>query len=252
MNKKEHFVYQAPILDEVVFEARFPIKLNLEKYIGDFQEKIISAFPIAEPSITHNFIISSQKTNIPPSKGEKFWVFKDESGSKFVIAPNKIAISSKKYHSWDDHDDSIGFFNFIKKNLTLFNETYNTPNFDRIGLRYINKYSFNLQQLNSENFTRLFVPVFDIKKYPIEELDENFVRLQLKNESTNRLILQSVFQHDKKDKKIHYFLDFDAFCNKIDNAEVYNRLIILHDSIQMEFESLIKDTLRKEMKTYET
>ncbi|WP_457556470.1 TIGR04255 family protein [Candidatus Harpocratesius sp.] len=254
MSKESNFVYQKSILHEVIFEARYPLILNIKKKIAEFQEVIQDQYPYAHKVFASQFLLISESGRMGdisdiPRESEIIWRFSNDDEDEISIFSNKITLKISNYLSWENHQRKIGFKSKIISLIDNFKKIWLIPRFERIGLRYINKKEF-LNNIDSSSFKSLFIPIFNIEKYPIEHLVENRIRIRKKCTDNTILTIQYAFQYSKPDKQQFdlFFLDFDSFALKVQPRFFEERLEILHTNIINEFESLITDNLRKEMK----
>ncbi|TFG18786.1 MAG: TIGR04255 family protein [Promethearchaeota archaeon] len=236
-------VFEYPLLSEVVLELRFPTRLSLPEYIGIFQDKIIEEFPKLNEGYLTKIALSPDKG--PPLQTDKVWDFKNpETKTLCKVLKNRFSIISNKYKSWDQHKSTKGFRNILEFTLEKFLDTFPIKTFERIGLRYINK--VEMEEYTSNWLNKLFIPIFDIEKYPIESLNENFTRLRVEKQDDIQIILQSTFINDNNVD--YYILDFDAYLTNIEDKFLMEKADQLHVEILKEFHSLITDECRKKMR----
>lgn len=240
-----HEVFENSLLFEVVLELRFPIRLKIPEKIADFQEKIINEFPKLEEGFLTKFALISNENPPSPIDTVKVWDFKNlETRTRCKILRDRFSIISNSYKSWEEHNSKKGFKDIIESTLNSFLETYKIKNFDRIGLRYINK--VEIEEKTTSWLKKFFIPVFNIEKYPIESLNENLVRFIIKKQDQIQIILQSTFITENN--KDYYILDFDAFLNNVEDKLLIEKADQLHEEILKEFHSLITDNCRIKMR----
>ncbi|MCF2138595.1 MAG: TIGR04255 family protein [Candidatus Lokiarchaeota archaeon] len=254
MSNESNRVYQKSILHEVIFEARYPLILNINNKIAQFQERIQDQYPYAHKEFISQILLFQGKSDSDgfetnPLESEIIWRFSNDDEDEVSIFSNKITLKISNYHSWKNHQNRIGFKSKIIRLIDNFKKIWRIPRFERIGLRYINKKEF-IDNISSSSFERFFIPIFNIKKYPIEELVENRIRIRKKCTDNTILTIQYAFQYSRPDKQQFdlFFLDFDSFVIKIQPNLFEKMLEILHANIINEFESLITNNLRVEMK----
>jgi len=236
-------VFEQPLLSEVVLELRFPIRLKIPDYIKDFQEKVIKEFPNLKEEYLTRFTIFSEEASPMPT--EKVWEFSNpEINALCRVLKNRFSIISNEYKSWKAYNSKKGFRDVLEFTLEKFLETYSIKKFDRIGLRYINK--IEMKEKSSDWLKKLFIPIFNLEKYPIEDLNENIVRLRVIKEDQIDIVIQSTFFTE--DKKDYYILDFDAYLTEIEDINLMSKADQLHEVILKEFHSLITDDCRKMMR----
>lgn len=240
-----HEVFKNSLLSEVVLELRFPIRLKIPEKIADFQEKIINEFPKLEEGFLTKFALVTNETPPPPIDTVKVWEFKNlETQTSCKIVRNRFSIISNSYKSWEEHNSKKGFRDIVESTLNSFLETYQIKNFDRIGLRYINK--VEIEEKTTSWLKKFFIPLFNIEKYPIESLNENLVRLIIEKQDQIHIILLSTFITENN--KDYYILDFDAFLNNLEDNALMEKADQLHEEILREFHSLITDNCRIKMR----
>ncbi len=238
---KEIFDY--PLLSEVILDLRFPTKLNMAKFMPEFQEKIEQLFPKLKVLNVQTMKISAnQESEILHDKVFEFSNPEDKTVCK--IFNNKFVILSNKYTSWEKNKSTLGFKDIIKLVSTEFHNIVKIKEFERIGLRFINR--IEVEENKSSWFSNLFNPLFNLKKYPIENLTENYVRLFLQKEMGIGLIIQSVFILEGKKK--YYILDLDANLRDVGIKELNDKNEIFHEIILKEFHSLITEKCRIKMR----
>ena len=238
-----HEVFDHPLLSEVVLELRFPTRLKIPDSIAEFQEKIIQEFPkLNEHFLTEFALFSEEK---PPMHTDTIWEFiNSETKTSCKVSKNRFSIISNEYKSWKEYKLKKGFSDILEFTLRKFLETYSIEKFDRIGLRYINK--IEIEEKTSNWLKELFIPLFNIEKYPIESLKENIVRLIVKKQDQIEITLQSTFITENN--KDYYILDFDAYLTNIEDKYIMDKANQLHEEILKEFHSLITEECRKKMR----
>jgi len=232
-----------PLLREVVFEARFPILLKIPRDIADFQEAIIDKFP--ETNIIYDKKIFFDSKEGSEEISEKACEFVNpENQTKCQVFNHKYSLFSNAYKSWKGFESKEGFHDVLKLSMDNFIKIFGIKKFNRLGLRYINK--FELEENSSEMFKKYFIPLFNYDKYKVENLSQNSIRLRVKKPNSIELTIMGVFV--KEDNKDYYILDFDAFSLNIVQGDLYNTLEKLHDILLKEFHSLITEDCRKKMR----
>lgn len=238
---KEIFDY--PLLSEVIIDLRFTTKLGMAKFMPDFQEKIEEFFPKLRILNVRTMKISSNQDS--EIMQDKYWEFSNpEEQTVCKIYNNKFSLISNKYKSWTKYKEILGFKDIINLILPEFLNIVSIKEFERIGLRFINK--IELEKNTSNWFSNLFIPLFNLNKYSIENLNENYVRFIVQKEMETQLITQAVFIIE--DNKKNYILDFDAYLRNIGSTETIDKIDFLHEVILKEFHSLITDECRNRMR----
>jgi len=236
-------VFSHPLLSEVVLELRFPTRLRIPDYIAEFQDVIIEEFPKLNEKYLTKFTFTSEDN--PPVQTDKIWEFiNPETKTLCKVTKNRFSIISNEYMSWEKHKSKKGFRDILGSALDKFLDTFSINTFDRIGLRYINKVKI---EENSTNWLKkLFIPIYNIEKYPIESLNEYFIRLRVEKQNDIQLILQSTTITEEDID--YYILDFDAYLINIEDKYLKEKIDQLHEVILQEFHSIITDECRKKMR----
>ncbi len=180
-----------------------------------------------------------------PIHTDRIWDFVNpEIQTRCKVLKNKFSIISNKYKSWDEHKSEKGFKDVFISTFKNFQDIYNIQNFERVGLRYINK--VKVEDKSSSWLKKYFIPIFNIEKYPIENLDENIIRLLVKKENDVQILVQSTIITEENEN--FYIIDFDAFFLNLNNEEIIEKADMLHEEILKEFHSLITEECRKKMR----
>lgn len=238
---KEIFDY--PLLSEVILDLRFTTKLSMAKFMPDFQEKIEHFFPKLRVLNVQKMIISSDRDS--EIMQDKFWEFSNpEDQTVCKIYNNKFVLVSNKYKSWKKYKEILGFKDIINLILPEFLKIVLIKEFERIGIRFINK--IEVEKNTSNWFSNLFIPLFNLNRYSVENLNENYVRFIVQKELETHLIIQAVFIIE--DNKKNYILDFDANLGNVGSTEADDKIELLHEVILKEFHSLITDECRNRMR----
>lgn len=234
-------VFENPLLAEVILELRFPTRLKIPSYIADFQEDILSEFPKLNE-------IFGKKIGISPeseSESYKYWEFTNpQNKTRCRVFNNKFVLMSNEYKSWEDHNSTRGFKNIADFLLHTFLSRISINQFDRVGLRYINK--VEIEDSSKRWFKKYFIPLFNIKYYSIEEMLENIVRIRFKKGENEKIIIQSTFIRENDIS--YYLLDFDAYSENIKKEDLDSTISSLHEIILKEFHSLITDDCREKLR----
>lgn len=234
-------IFENPLLAEVILELRFPTRLKIPSYIADFQEDILSEFPKLKE-------IFEKKVRISPemeSEVYKYWEFANpQNKTRCRIFNNKFVLVSNEYKSWEKHHSTRGFKYIADFLLKAFFSRISINQFDRVGLRYINK--VEIEDDKEKWFKKYFIPLFNMKYYSIGEMNENLVRIRHKKGDNNNITIQSTFI--KEEDTWFYILDFDAYSTKVRNESLNYRINTLHEIILKEFHSLITDECREKLR----
>jgi uncharacterized protein (TIGR04255 family) len=253
-------VYKKNPLEMVVCQLRFPPILNInEKQPSEFQERIRDKFPY------YNITVERQQFFIPPDIKDfvpSVLRMEDSNNYCFSSADNTwhvnltstfLALSTSKYDRWEQ------FFEKLQTPLSALNEIYKPSFFERVGLRYIDR--FNLSKLNLENvewsdLLQSFILGWlanqeirnDVRK------QNSFVELDIGNEAiaqiniTKGLVVDfkssfPVFDDDGKS----LIVDSDLYMLRKDVGELYESLDYLHKNSTNLIRAIITDKLHKAM-----
>lgn len=229
-------------LTEVICQVRFPpiLRITEERPIA-FQERVRKQFPQLE--VGHKIVVRmppAQEVSPPSAQSEApSFRFKSRDGHTTVtLTPEFYALSTKAYTHWSD---------FLEY-LLLVNEAacavYELPYATRIGLRYINRLSFENTGSDSVadlwNILRLELTVLlkaDCWDDPLEMLNQ----LLLAGEDDERLILRTGFKREEENQPF-FLLDFDCF---VEGDTTLDKLLSLcerfHDVIYRAFRWCIRE-----------
>ena len=236
-------IFDFPLLTEVILDLRFPTKLSIAKFLPEFQEKIETHFPnLRVLNVQTMKISNSQESEI---LHDKVWEFNNpEDKTVCKVFNNKFVIVSNKYTSWEENKSVLGFKDIIGLALPEFLKIVPIKKFEQIGLRFINK--IEVEKNSSSWFSNLFIPLFNLKKYPIEKLNENYVRFILQKEMEIQLLIQTVFIFENN--KRNYILDLNASLKNVAIDEINEKIELSHEVILNEFHSLITEECRNKMR----
>ncbi|MFP4733219.1 TIGR04255 family protein [Pasteurella multocida] len=112
----------------VLAEFRFPVIMQMEKYISNLQESFRTEFPYFEEQLSQEVKLQAQGFEVMSSNQ---WVFIDKNRRKAVIvSPYRIVCVTSDYNRFD------GFSAFCLKSIDIFKKITNPAFVSRIGLRY--------------------------------------------------------------------------------------------------------------------
>lgn len=244
------YYYKNNPLYEVILQIRFPkiLSINSNDPI-EFQEKIKKLFPIYRLKIENE-----QEMEFNPNtesiflKGKKTYSnhnFISQDGHyKVNLTSDFIAISTNNYTKWDY------LFEMFQSVFDSFQEIYQSPFFERIGLRYVNAFSKEKLMLGNALWKDVlnnnyigalsFIPEQRVKNNNIAfeyELDEPTMRAKI---NAGLGTLNNVY-------KVFIF-DCDLICIKQINKEEINGIIqTLHNNEVNIFEGFLSETLKQHM-----
>jgi uncharacterized protein (TIGR04255 family) len=241
-------VFSNPSVIEVDYEVRFTPLFYINQKIGDFQLEILDAFPKSsqqvQSSVTfdENGIALKDETN----KSVLSWTFKTtDSKTKIIVRQNSLIISSTEFKSYDSYPANK-FRDIISQTISKFRKHVPIKNFNRIGLRYIDKCP--LDELTNEHFCKFYKPIIDINRYHIEDLIDNLSQIRIRK-PPHYLLLQTGIK--EINGKYQYFMDFDGYAQNIDPnnvMEVSDALrAIVHDEFYLNITEDFKDYMRRDI-----
>lgn len=161
----QRVIYEKNPLIEVIIQYRFPkiLALNANDPI-DFQNRIRDEYPIYQLTLENQqeiaFAFNQNNTAAPvPSIIQKQPVrnhtFISSDGAYKINLTNEfISISTLSYHRWEE------MLSHLKTPLSAFEEIYNPPFYERIGLRYIDAFSRIELELNDTSWNELINPIW--------------------------------------------------------------------------------------------
>ena len=226
-------------LVEVDLEARFPVLFSIPQKISTFQENIVNRFDKAEAMILNKVtILPNQEARIEP---ERVWQFTYEDGDPVIrLFMDKIVIFSKNYKNYSGGNGE-NYRDFIEYGINEVLKLVKIPRFSRIGLRYIN--SFPMEEFTRDYFEKYFIPVYNLDRYPFEDVLESRLIMRVKRAQGN-IVIQSGFAPDTSR---NYLLDLDAYCENCDTKDYITYVDNLHNIISEEFKSLTTGDLRDKL-----
>lgn len=236
-------VFPNPVVKEVAFELRFPKLFFIESRIGEFQLLVMKDFPDSKLALQRQFIFAAgedktlqdiaagQKNEQP----EKIWQFTSSSGVRLSVMNSRLTLSSQTHKTYR-FGDADRFRDVVASVTDKFFKIIAVPLITRIGLRYIDACPATSKTI--EAFRSYYNSVLPLDRFPIE--------------ATNAMEFTTVV--DRKGCKLRYVeslevepdvarltLDFDAWSENIEPAQVLTVTDSLHDTICDEFVKTIKE-----------
>lgn len=229
-----------PPLDEVVCQVRFPsiLRISSEEPV-DFQELIRGRFPSLEKRQSIQLKLAQPGNPAEPLSEVQpiSYLFADADGrTQAVISPSFYAVSTKKYIGWRS------FLEDLSKVHSALVEIYQPSYATRIGLRYINRLTFeNTGVANREELLSLIPDELTstLRNRVWGDVEAmlgilNFVELPA------QLNVRYGFEVDESIPG--FLLDFDYFEEgQFDLAEVIERCKRYHEAIYRAFRWMIRD-----------
>jgi uncharacterized protein (TIGR04255 family) len=130
----ERVIYKKNLLNEVVFQARFPRFLPIEaEPPSEFQKLVIGDYPIYEQRNVIQIILGSGQENLPPAseiQGRMHAFLSRDKVWTVILSGDIISLSTRVYIHWEDCKVRL------QKALEAFFRIYRLAFFTRLGLRY--------------------------------------------------------------------------------------------------------------------
>lgn len=233
-------------LFEVAFEVRFPNLFYISQRIGEFQLDIVDDFPKSSQVFTQSFVFGEKREVISDKDNVNAipsWQFVNETGkTRIMVYSNKLNIVSQEYKSYN-HPTERKFRDLITKILSVFTKTVPMKKFSRVGIRYIDHCP--LESLNNEYFRKYYDPIFNIDKYKVENILDNFFLINIKREQYNLLFQGGI---RKLDDGYKYIMDYDSYATDIEADSCINTTDELRRLIKKEFLSNITEEFKQYMR----
>ncbi len=159
---KEPYI-NAPII-ESVFEARFNQQhIFKDEMLSSFHRSIKDQYPKDQKVISTAFNIKlhpkeANKTKLTSTELKNLRYFSSDDKDVLHVTPESFAYSRlKPYISWDDAFPKFQF------GFKKFNESFEEVSFNRMGLRYINRWVFAAEEI--DDFLKI-KPAIQSGEYP--------------------------------------------------------------------------------------
>jgi uncharacterized protein (TIGR04255 family) len=127
---------RSPLAD-VLAQVRFPpiASLGRQDSLAGFQNAVRRQYPVLRQEHQLGIVVTTQGiSSMPQESAGVLWRFSDLGGIwNVTVAPNFIALESKKYTSRDD------FFVRLEEVLSEFEKHVQPGLYDRLGVRYVNR-----------------------------------------------------------------------------------------------------------------
>lgn len=229
-------IYPNTKLDRVHFEIRYYPLLEIDNNIVSFQKQLRSDLP--------NYRIEQllKKDSMGIQEQTQHIISSDNNHLILKITNSNIVLSIAKYEGYGLFKELIN--SLVKKFLTQFDDI---KDFLFIGMRYVNKFEFDIEKVNLKAITDYFNIDINPKKVIEKKIDDIKVeeRYKIKNAIFKRLI---VLKLNQKLKQYEVIIDLDSFTNeKISAEHLMGKLDELHANIKLEFEDIITDKLKDEI-----
>jgi uncharacterized protein (TIGR04255 family) len=210
-------------LRQVICQLRFPPILKIDTDIpADFQENIRGLFPnfsettelrLEIPRITSGSVPLDFFDQKPQPIGNKNYSFTTvDEKYKVNLTRTFISLSTFNYSVWED------FRRILKKVIKVFSDSYETPYYSRIGLRYIDIIVRSELNLVNEDWDHLLQPyILGILSEPhvgrnVEDYEGRYL-IRLDDGNSTVRIITKLIQNDAKNENL-FVIDSDLFNDK--------------------------------------
>lgn len=247
-------VFQNPIVKMVAVELRFPNLFFLEGKIGDFQVKIMRDFPESEIAMRRSvlFAFGSDKglqelaaqSKADDGLVDKVWQFKSAAGVTLAVTSKSLSLHTEKHKSYDLGDNP--FRSTIASVVRHFFEVVNIPLVVRVGLRYIDEGP--VFDKTTEKFNECYDSLLPFARCPLEKAVTIDCAITLKSDDDHpdMRVIESFRTENGTDK---FVLDYDAWAENVETANVMDTIDRLHSAISAEFFRTVKTPILEYMRT---
>lgn len=246
-------VFPYPTVKEVDFEIKYPNLFSVENKIGDFQARIIDKFPESQQVFHRHMLFADvgpegKLTGIPdqlgPDISKKTWIFKSTQQHEIRVTTNSLAIVSLHHKTYNNPSSAEKFREVIDFVVSNFFQTITVPIIKRIGLRYIDECP--LPSKDNETLSRLYNSTFPIGRFPIANAEGIYFEITTKRNNHNLIYREGLAKEGDRYKLI---LDFDGFEMDVTSTDFLRVTDELHEMIEEEYFSIIKEPIKEYMRT---
>jgi uncharacterized protein (TIGR04255 family) len=245
-------VFPNPTVKQVIFQIRFPNLFSMERLIGDYQVKIMAAFPKSALLLRRSVLIAdvgsrAQIENIAEdannSASVKIWNFTSEKGTALNVHNDSLDISSTFHKTYSNPKEDNRFRDTIEHAIGKFLEVTQIPKLTRIGLRYVDECPIPAKQ--TQAFRKYYNTTFPLKRFPIE----NALKLafEARVEKGDRC-LRFIESFEDVEGELKFTLDFDGYAEGVPAGEYLTVTDELHELISKEYQASIKEPVREYMR----
>ena len=123
-------------LVEVIAQVRFPVVASIarQEFLGPFQERVRAEYPILRQEHETGLLILPDGVATQRESTSIWRMANADSSWTVSVAPGFIALQTKAYQRRTD------FFARLRRVLTAFEEEVQPGLFDRLGVRYVNRF----------------------------------------------------------------------------------------------------------------
>ncbi len=245
-------VFPNPTVKQVIFQIRFPNLFMMERLIGDYQVKIMAAFPTSALLLRRGVLIANvgsgaQMENIAEDASNlaavKIWNFKSEKGIELNVHTNALDISSTLHKTYSNPKEDNRFRDTIEHAVGEFLKVTQIPKLTRIGLRYVDECPVPAKETKAyQNYYNTTLP---LKRFPVEDALNMTFEARVKKGDRG---LRFVESFEDVDGKLKLTLDFDGYAEGVPASEYLTVADELHKLISDEYEASIKEPVRESMR----
>lgn len=245
-------VFPNPTVKQVIFQIRFPNLFLMERLIGDYQVKIMAAFPKSALLLRRGVAIANvgsraQIENIAEDANNlasvKIWNFKSEKGTELNVHTDSLDISSTLHKTYSNPREDNRFRDTIEFAVGEFLKITQVPKLARIGLRYVDECPVPAKK--TQAFQKYYKTTFPLKRFAIEDALQLTFEARVKR--GNRY-LRFVESFEEAESKLKFVLDFDGYTEDVPAGEYLPVTDELHELISKEYEASIKEPVREYMR----
>lgn len=236
--------YKNPPIIEALCEFRFIPSQEWDLTIpGLIYEKVKKLFPMREQQLGIGFKLDKSEKGInyqiepgPP----RIQFFKKNKETLIQLSPNLLSINQlKPYQSWKK------FKPMILDSFQKYKEVSNPKDFQRIGLRYINRIDIDSVSIEFEKYFNLS---FRIPEKLPQDYNDFFIRIQIPYSGGRDSMIISMSSIDPiKPKSLSMILDLDYIMHipsAINFEKVPAWIEEAHSRVEEVFEACITDRTR--------
>jgi uncharacterized protein (TIGR04255 family) len=247
--------YKRNFITDVIFRIDFRniSGLNAGNQPEEFEEEIISKFPVKKPIEQRGLKLEGHGEGVSVEKmpTQTIWTYSDKEKRMIVeLAANFLTVNCKKYETFD----------LFKKNVTSildhFLSIYKIDSIDRMGLRYIDKITLDHDNLFSwkEHINIDLIKNLDFigNKNTLRRIMQVY-EIALKSD-TNLRFQSGIFNSWYPDKLVQkeFYIDCDCYTPiQINANEIKEKIDDFHSLCSEYFEKSITEKFRKEILQYE-
>lgn len=244
-------VFPTPLVKQVAFEVRFPNLFFIESRIGEFQVQVMRDFPQSELVHRRNLMMifagnaenpqAQELAKQQSADTEKIWQFKAASGTRLEISTRNLVLVSENHSSYEEGEKP--FRDIIGKTVSEFFTIIQLPTVLRVGLRYVNECP--LFDKTTKTFDACYNSILPVDRFGLERLSKADCIVVAKDDNIQIQRLESLRFAPAGDVLV---LDLDASTENIASSDVIATTDRLHELIEREFRSTIKEPILEYMR----